>query len=179
MCQMSLDTVQLLDVTLRDGSNVINYQFTPKQVGGIVQALDAAGVPFIEVGHGGGLGARENLGIASAASDGDYVRAARAAARRAKIGVLAGPASVTHPENIDAVRKSIDFIRVAANADECCKHFVAFVMRFVAFALYKYAPAPRTHDRIFQRRARLEEIFRALSLRPCGELDQGKMPRGA
>ncbi|MBI4238273.1 MAG: 4-hydroxy-2-oxovalerate aldolase [Deltaproteobacteria bacterium] len=104
-------------MTIRDGSYAINYQYTPDQVAQIVGALDTAGVPWIEVGHGCGLGARENLQIPAAASDLEYVTAARNAVQHAKLGVLAGPAPPTRLADIDRVRDQLDFIRVAANAD--------------------------------------------------------------
>ncbi len=109
--------VSILDVTIRDGSYAINYQYTPEQVGRIAGALDRAGVDFIEVSHGCGLGARENLKIEAAASDAEYVEAAKLATGRAKVGVIAGPAPVTLPKDIDAVIDSVDFIRFAANCD--------------------------------------------------------------
>jgi 4-hydroxy 2-oxovalerate aldolase len=46
----------LLDTTLRDGSYVINFQFSAEDTADIAAALDAAGVDLIEVGHGVGLG---------------------------------------------------------------------------------------------------------------------------
>jgi len=46
---------RLTDTTLRDGSHPMRHQFTRQQVATIVQALDRAGVPVIEVSHGDGL----------------------------------------------------------------------------------------------------------------------------
>lgn len=109
--------VQILDVTVRDGSYAIDYKYKPSQVAEIAAALDKAGVHLIEVSHGCGLGARENLGIAAAASDREYVEAAKKAVKRAKVGVIAGPEAVTKKHNIDEVAKSVDFIRFAANCD--------------------------------------------------------------
>ena len=51
----SLD-VRMTDTCLRDGSHAKNHQFTEQQVRDIVAALDAAGMPVIEVTHGDGLG---------------------------------------------------------------------------------------------------------------------------
>jgi len=110
--------VQILDVTIRDGSYAIDYQYRPEQVAAIAASLDAAGIPLIEVSHGCGLGARENLKIASAASDREYVTAAKKAVKKAKIGVIAGAEIVTKKENIDAVADHVDFIRFAANCDK-------------------------------------------------------------
>jgi len=109
--------VQILDVTIRDGSYAINYQYTPDQVASVAADLDAAGIPLIEVSHGCGLGARENLKIPSAASDREYAEAAKRAVKKAKIGVIAGAEIVTKKENIDAVADHVDFIRFAANCD--------------------------------------------------------------
>lgn len=109
--------VQLMDVTLRDGSYAVNYSFTPERCGLIVSALHRAGIPFIEIGHGCGLGAHDNLRIKAAARDKEYVKAAREAAPEACIGVIAGPPPVTLPQNIDEVIDYLDFIRFASNAD--------------------------------------------------------------
>ena len=48
--------LRLTDTCLRDGSHAKNHQFTEQQVRDIVAALDAAGMPVIEVTHGDGLG---------------------------------------------------------------------------------------------------------------------------
>lgn len=109
--------ISILDVTIRDGSYAINYQYTPGQVQGIVRALDQAGIDCIEVSHGCGLGAAQNLKLPSAATDAEYVRAAKGAATRARIGVIAGGPPVTHPKDIDTVIDEVDFIRFAANCD--------------------------------------------------------------
>lgn len=114
---MTMKEIQILDVTIRDGSYAINYQYTPKQVAAVAADLDKAGIPLIEVSHGCGLGARENLKIPAAASDREYVEAAKKAVKRAKIGVIAGSEIVTKKENIDSVAKNVGFIRFAANCD--------------------------------------------------------------
>ena len=48
--------VRITDTSLRDGSHHKRHQFTTEEVQAIVAALDAAGVPVIEVTHGDGLG---------------------------------------------------------------------------------------------------------------------------
>ena len=109
--------ISILDVTIRDGSYLINYQYTPAQVASVASILDSANIDFIEVSHGCGLGAANNLGLPAAASDADYVKAAKQAVKNAKIGVIAGAAPVTLPADIDSVIDHVDFIRFAANCD--------------------------------------------------------------
>ena len=48
--------VRITDTSLRDGSHHKRHQFTKEEVQAIVAALDAAGVPVIEVTSGDGLG---------------------------------------------------------------------------------------------------------------------------
>ncbi len=109
--------ISILDVTIRDGSYAIDYQYTPDQVGAVAKALDSAGIDFIEVSHGCGLGARENFGMPAAASDAEYVAAAKKAVNNAKIGAIASGSHATYPKDIDAVIEDADFIRFAANCD--------------------------------------------------------------
>ncbi len=113
----STNDIKILDVTIRDGSYAVNYQFTEEQVFAVAQALDRAGVDYIEVGHGCGLCAGEKVGLPPAASDVAQVRSAKAAVKRAKIGVIANPEPGTLPLDIDSVIDHLDFIRFAANCD--------------------------------------------------------------
>ena len=48
--------LRLTDTCLRDGSHHKRHQFTAQECHDIVEALDASGVPVIEVTHGDGLG---------------------------------------------------------------------------------------------------------------------------
>lgn len=48
--------IRVTDTSLRDGSHAVAHRFTHKQVRDVSLALDQAGVPVIEVGHGDGLG---------------------------------------------------------------------------------------------------------------------------
>ena len=43
---------RILDTTLRDGSYVINFQFTARDTAIISGKLDEAGFELIEIGHG-------------------------------------------------------------------------------------------------------------------------------
>jgi 4-hydroxy-2-oxovalerate aldolase len=112
---------QILECTLRDGSYVIDFQFNADDTFRIAQRLDALGFPFIEVGHGIGLGASESgLGDA-AATDEEYMIAARKAVIAGKWGMfcIPGIARLSHVEL--AVQHGMGFIRVGsdvANVEE-------------------------------------------------------------
>ncbi|MBN1282493.1 MAG: hypothetical protein JXA24_01825 [Proteobacteria bacterium] len=103
--------ISIMDVTIRDGSYAVDYSFTAAQVARIAGALDRAGIDYIEVGHGCGIGAGESLGLSPAASDASQAEAARGAVKRAKIGVIAGAERITKQRDIDSVIDLVDFMR--------------------------------------------------------------------
>jgi 4-hydroxy 2-oxovalerate aldolase len=109
---------RIVDSTLRDGSHALRHQFTREQVGKIVTALDAAGVPVIEVSHGDGLaGSSLQYGF-SGTSEMDLIEEARSAARNAKIAALLLPGVGTRKELKEAVSRGIQMVRVATQCTE-------------------------------------------------------------
>ena len=76
---------KLLDCTLRDGSYAVDFQFTTTDTENIVQELDDAGFPYIEIGHGIGLGASARGKNIAAASDTDYMKAAVNSIKKSKL----------------------------------------------------------------------------------------------
>src|SRR5215813_12277730 len=78
----------ILEVTLRDGSYLIDFQFTAEDTGTIAAALEGIGFRWIEVGHGLGLNAsRSGKGLA-AATDEEYLEATAKALKTAKWGMF-------------------------------------------------------------------------------------------
>ena len=83
--------VRMTDTSLRDGSHHKRHQFTTDEVGAIVAALDAAGVPVIEVTHGDGLGGSSfNYGF-SKTPEQELIKLAAETATEAKIAFLMLP----------------------------------------------------------------------------------------
>ena len=80
--------VRMTDTSLRDGSHHKRHQFTKDEVQAIVAALDAAGVPVIEVTHGDGLGGSSfNYGF-SKTPEQELIKLAAETAKDAKIAML-------------------------------------------------------------------------------------------
>ncbi|MEI8033236.1 MAG: 4-hydroxy-2-oxovalerate aldolase [Chlorobiaceae bacterium] len=82
----TLNHVDILDTTLRDGSYTIGYQFTADETALIAHGLELSGINYIEVGHGLGLGADRAGKGAQAVTDLVYMRACSNSIRRAKFG---------------------------------------------------------------------------------------------
>jgi 4-hydroxy 2-oxovalerate aldolase len=140
--------VRVTDTSLRDGSHAVSHRFTERQVHSVVAALDAAGVPVIEVTHGDGLaGSSYNYGF-SAADEQALLAAAVDATTSARIAALMLPGVAT----LDDIRASADIgvsvIRIATHcteADIATQHFTLsrdVGLETVGFLMMSHTVAP-------------------------------------
>ncbi|AEA26342.1 MULTISPECIES: 4-hydroxy-2-oxovalerate aldolase [Pseudonocardia] len=120
--------VRIIDTTLRDGSHAMAHRFTETQVRDTVRALDGAGVEWIEVSHGDGVGGSSfNYGF-SGTDEMTLIAAAREEARQARIAVLLVPGIGTVDDLKRAHDAGAEMVRVATHcteADVSPQHFAA------------------------------------------------------
>jgi 4-hydroxy-2-oxovalerate/4-hydroxy-2-oxohexanoate aldolase len=110
--------IVLHDNCLRDGMHPKRHQITIEQMIAVASALDAAGVPLIEVTHGDGLGgASVNYGF-PAASDEQYLRAVIPRMQRAKISALLLPGIGTVEHLHLAHDCGVTTVRIATHCTE-------------------------------------------------------------
>ncbi|MFZ3268887.1 MAG: 4-hydroxy-2-oxovalerate aldolase, partial [Mycobacterium sp.] len=118
--------VRMTDTSLRDGSHHKRHQFTKDEVGAIVAALDAAGVPVIEVTHGDGLGGSSfNYGF-SKTPEQELIKLAADTAKEAKIAFLMLPGVGTKEDIKEAQNNGGSICRIATHcteADVSIQHF--------------------------------------------------------
>jgi 4-hydroxy-2-oxovalerate/4-hydroxy-2-oxohexanoate aldolase len=110
--------VTLHDMTLRDGMHPKRHHITRDQMIAVATALDAAGLPLIEVTHGDGLGgASINYGF-PLATDEEYLRAVVPHLKKTRVSALLLPGIGT----VDHLRMAADCgvktIRVATHCTE-------------------------------------------------------------
>jgi 4-hydroxy-2-oxovalerate/4-hydroxy-2-oxohexanoate aldolase len=106
------------DMCLRDGMHPKRHQITVDQMVTIAKAMDAAGIPLIEVTHGDGLGgASVNYGF-PAATDQEYLTAVCKVVRKTKVSALLLPGIGTVDHLKMAVDCGISTIRVATHCTE-------------------------------------------------------------
>lgn len=113
---------QILDCTIRDGSYVVDYQFTVEDTFIVAHGIAASGIRHIEVGHGLGLNA-QNCGKGNAAiSDIEYITAARAAVPpNTLIGSFFIPGIGTEESLRAAADAGLGFIRLGIDVDDYTK----------------------------------------------------------
>ncbi|HJU56365.1 MAG TPA: 4-hydroxy-2-oxovalerate aldolase [Pyrinomonadaceae bacterium] len=141
-------SVGILDCTLRDGSYVIDFQFTAEDTRLICSALEDAGLEMIEVGHGVGMGGSDaGCGLA-AATDEEYVSAAASVLTKAKFGTFFIPGIGTK-EHLDMARDyGMSFVRIGTNitqSDEASEYIgyakkLGFEVSYNAMKSYVVSP---------------------------------------
>ena len=121
-------SVELFDVTLRDGSYMVDFQFDYDDVVFLFPRLEAIGLRYIEVGHGFGLSASKVKGRA-AASDEEYLEAAASSRTSARFGTFFIP-GIGEEQALRRAREryGMDFVRVGLDAPifERCAACVAY-----------------------------------------------------
>ncbi len=107
--------ITVLDNTLRDGSYAVDFGFTATDTATICTALERAGVRYIEVGHGVGLGATARGPHPARATDEEYLRAARSALTSSYLGMFCIPGTARVDDIDRAADHGLDFIRIGTD----------------------------------------------------------------
>jgi len=122
--------MQILDTTIRDGSNALAESYGEADITTIVGGLARSGINYIEVGNGVSAGLTGNHGRAARVTDAAALHLARRAAPAAKLGVLAVPALISL-EALAPLYENLDFIRLslAPHEFELCLGFAQAARR--------------------------------------------------
>ena len=155
--------LRLLDTTLRDGSYVINFQFTARDTALIAGQLEAAGFELIEIGHGVGLGASERNYGRAAETDEAYLVAAAETLKRSMWGMFAIP-GVANLEQIDmAAEHGMKFVRVGTDVADVpdSQSFIERAKKHGMFVCANYMKSYVVAPEEFARNARMSQQYGA------------------
>jgi len=110
--------IKITEVCLRDGSHVVSHQFTVNQVRKVSRALDEAGLHYIEVSHGDGLGGSTLQYGKSLVDEMKLIEAAVEECKNATVAVLLIPGIGTVHELKKARELGAGLVRVATHVTE-------------------------------------------------------------
>ncbi len=112
---------EIMDVTLRDGSYAVNYQFSLEDEKNICFALESLGYRYIEIGHGMGLGASNAQNGIAKHTDKEYLHCARECLTSAKYGMFCIPEIASLDDILLAADYGCSFIRIGTNVEDVKK----------------------------------------------------------
>ncbi|EGQ25702.1 4-hydroxy-2-oxovalerate aldolase [Mammaliicoccus sciuri] len=115
---MTKKPIQITEVCLRDGSHTVAHQFTVEQVRNVTRALDDAGMHYIEVSHGDGLGGSTVQYGKSLVNEMELIEAAVDECTNSKVAVLLIPGIGTMSELKQAHKLGAKLVRVATHSTE-------------------------------------------------------------
>lgn len=110
--------VKLHDMSLRDGMHAKREQIPVEKMVEIAKGLDAAGVPYMQVTHGAGLGGNSIQHGRALASNAEYISAVADAIDQAVISVLLIPGLGTMEELKEAYDCGARSVHVATHCTE-------------------------------------------------------------
>ena len=110
--------VVIHDMSLRDGMHAKREQISVDQMVQIATALDDAGVPYLQVTHGAGLGGNSLQHGFAPHSNEEYISAVAAKMKQAKISVLLIPGLGTMKELQSAYDAGARAVHVATHCTE-------------------------------------------------------------
>lgn len=115
-----MDTIQVLDVSLRDGGHRSNFHFQDRDLKNILQKLDISGIEYIEIGYrNGSLHPIPNIGPAGLCAK-EYLLQCQSLIKNAKIAVMLHPENVKEADLVELKSCGVRLIRIciAVNAVE-------------------------------------------------------------
>ena len=123
--------VMLHDMCLRDGMHAKREQISVAQMVKVATALDDAGIPMIQVTHGGGLGGNSLQHGFALASNEDYLKAVVPKMKQARVSVLLIPGMGTMRDlqsAFDCGARSVHVATHCTEADTSPQH-IAFARK--------------------------------------------------
>ncbi len=107
-----MNTIQVLDVSLRDGGHRTNFHFQNQDLEGILTPLDHSGLEYIEIGYrNGSISPIENIGRAGLCEK-DYLQFCQSLIKNAKIAVMVHPANVKKSDLEELKEFGVDLLRI-------------------------------------------------------------------
>ncbi|CEK11321.1 beta/alpha barrel domain-containing protein [Legionella hackeliae] len=113
-----MSTIEVLDVSLRDGGHRTNFHFSDQELQRILKALDKSGIEYIEVGYRNGVvNPMNNIGRAGMCQK-DYLNLCQSFVKHAKIAVMVHPKNVSEFDLLELKKLGVQLVRVCMLKDK-------------------------------------------------------------
>ncbi len=120
--------IKLLDVTLRDGGNRIDFHFNQNDLQHILAPLDRSGMDYIEIGYrNGSIHPIANIGAAGMCAK-DYLLSCRSLINKAKIAVMVHPKNITQDDLAELRACGVELLRICVIKGELAEACPLIVM---------------------------------------------------
>jgi 4-hydroxy 2-oxovalerate aldolase len=107
-----MNTLQMLDVSLRDGGHRNNFNFLDEHLENILPSIDNAGIEYIEIGYrNGSLSCHGNIGRAGLCH-GDYLDQCVPLIKKSKIVVMVFSENVNRADLNELKQHNVSMIRI-------------------------------------------------------------------
>lgn len=107
-----MNKIKLLDVTLRDGGNRIDFHFSYDNLQKILVPLDNSGIEYIEIGYrNGAIHPLADLGIVGLCNR-DYLLFCRELVQKASMAIMLHPKNVTQADLVELRDCGISLVRI-------------------------------------------------------------------
>lgn len=155
--------MNILDTTLRDGSYAVDFSFTFPDVRNICNGLEEAGIKFIEIGHGIGLGVERSSYKSALHTNLEYLAAAKEATKNVKIGMFCIPGIADICDIDSAAAAGLDFVRIGTSVDEVetSKRFIEQGKRHGMTVMANYMKSYTSSPQSFAEKAKLSAGYGA------------------
>lgn len=150
----------ILETTLRDGNYIVDFQFNSLDTANMALALEIAGIKYIEIGHGLGLGASSKF-TAAASKDIEYIKATKEKLNCSKIGMFAIPGIATLDDIKNAADEGLDFIRIGADVKDTklMRKYVELSKKLGLFTCTNFMKTGSTKPKDFVKYALMAEEY--------------------
>ena len=136
--------IRLMDCTLRDGANVVGKGFDAKITKIVMDILTESGVPIIEMGNAGGIGAYEVAGFTNALTDTEYLELIKPYLGKAEIGMFLNAKRYREAYIELGAGHGLNFLRCGADAGDA-KISVAPVKAIKKYGMKAYYSAMKAY----------------------------------
>lgn len=118
-----MNTIEMLDVSLRDGGHRTNFHFKNHELQNILISLDHSGLEYIEIGYrNGSISPIENIGRAGLCGK-EYLLFCQSQIKKAKIAVMVHPKNITKSDLLELKECGVKLLRICiikGGVEEAC-----------------------------------------------------------